>query len=498
MNLKLFKFRGGVHPDGRKQLSGDKEIRDIPLPKLLHLPLQQHIGAHAEPEVHRGDKVKMGQLVARAKGRVSAPVHAPTSGTILGLHSFPAPHASGLTWQTITLRPDGLNERANLVGPMDPFNATPDQVSQRVANCGVVGMGGATFPSAIKLNLGDSKPLTRLVINGSECEPYLSCDDRLLQETPETIVDGARIMAHALGVRETIVAIERNKPNALAAMRAASADFDDVTVIDVPTLYPMGSEKQLVQTLTGRETPAGMLTADLGLVVHNVATANAVHEAIRYGRPLISRVVTISGGAIKNPQNLHAPIGTPIQELIDICGGFTQDPETILVGGPMMGQPITDTSAPILKGTNGILALTKREVRRQTSMPCIRCTSCVTVCPIGLLPLEMAAHIKKDQLNQAVDLGLMDCIGCGSCSYVCPSHIPLVQYFNYAKGHLAATKAKQRKQRWTKRLAEMRDTRKAAELQARKELLAKRKAEQAAKAEAEKKAAAAEISKDSP
>ena len=489
MSLKLFRFRGGVHPDGRKHLSKDREIQNIPMSKLLHLPLQQHIGARAEPEVQRGDNVKKGQLIARAKGRFSAPVHAPTSGIILGLHRFPAPHASGLDWQTITLRPDGSDERALSLSPMDPFNSGPEQVSQRVADCGVVGMGGATFPSAIKLHLGDENKLKRLVINGSECEPYLSCDDRLMQEEPDLIIDGARIMAHALGVNETIVAIERNKPSALAAMKAAAADLDDVTIIDVPTLYPMGSEKQLVQALTGKETPAGKLTAGLGLVVHNVATAKAVHDAVRHGRPLISRVVTISGGAIKTPQNIHAPIGTPIADLINYCGGFTHEPAALLVGGPMMGQPITDIDAPILKGTNGILALTKAEVTQHSPMPCIRCSSCVAVCPIGLLPLDMAARIRKDRLGQAVELGLMDCIGCGSCSYVCPSHIPLAQYFNYAKGHLRATQATQRKQRLTKKLTTIRDARKAQELQTRKDMLARRKAEHAAKQEAEKAAA---------
>jgi len=491
MNLQRFRIRGGVHPDGRKHLSRDEAIRDIPMPELLHLPLQQHIGAHAEPEVERGDSVKKGQLIARAKGRISASVHAPTSGTILGLHSFPAPHASGLEWQTITLRPDGRDERAYLTGPMDPFTATPEEVSQRVANSGVVGMGGATFPSAIKLNLGEENDLKRLVINGSECEPYLTCDDRLMQETPDTIVDGARIMAHALEVGETIIAIERNKPHALAAMKQATAAMDNITVVDVPVLYPMGSEKQLIQALTGRETPAGKLTADLGFVVHNVATAHAVHEAIRNGRPLISRVVTVSGGAIKTPQNIHAPIGTPISELIGHCGGFTEEPEIILIGGPMMGQPISDTRAPILKGTNGVLALTGSEVRQRQPMPCIRCAACLSVCPIGLAPMDLAARVHKDHLNQAVDLGLMDCIGCGSCSYVCPSHIPLAQYFSYAKGHLKATQAHQRKQRLTKKLATLREERKAAELAAKKEKLARKRAEQAAKIEAKKAASSA-------
>jgi len=497
MTRKLFRFRGGVHPDGRKHLSRGEAIRNIPMPDMLYLPLQQHIGAHAEPEVEPGERVLKGQVVARAKGRFSASVHAPTSGTILGLHSFPAPHASGLSWQTISLRSDGLDERIRPVGPMDPFKPSPEEINQRVADCGVVGMGGATFPSAIKLALGEENKLKCLVLNGSECEPYLTCDDRLMQEAPDSIIDGARIMAHALRVGETIVAIERNKPDALAAMQAAAERYDDVTVVEVPTLYPIGSEKQLVQALTGQETPGGKLTADLGYVVHNVATTRAIHEAVRHGRPLISRVVTVSGGAIRNPQNIHAPIGTPIEELIDHCGGFTEEPAILLVGGPMMGQPVADTRASILKGTNAVLALTQSEVRQSFAFPCIRCSSCVSACPIGLVPLDIAARVRKDQISKAVDLGLMDCIGCGSCSYVCPSHIPLSLYFNYAKGHLRATQAKQRRQRLTKKLTELRKVRRAAEEKAQKELMAKMQAERAAQRKA-REAAAAQGSGDAP
>lgn len=478
--MKLFGIRGGVHPDGRKKLSKDRPIETIAMPARLHLPLQQHIGAHAEPEVERGDKVLKGQVLARAKGRISAPIHAPTSGTILGIHSFPAAHASGLTWQTITMEPDGADRWANLPPTMIASKSAPEEISQRAAVCGIVGMGGATFPAAVKLNLGDDNSLDRLIINGSECEPYLTCDDRLMREKAEGVVDGARIMAFGLKTRDIIIAIERNKPEAYKEIKAVTDRFENVSVVAVPNHYPMGAEKQLVQTLIGEETPAGKLTADIGVVVHNVATSYAVHDAVRYGRPLISRVVTVSGGAVANPKNILAPIGTRVKNLLDHCGGLTEEPETVLVGGPMMGQPVENFRAPILKGTNGVLALTKAETRRRNIMPCIRCASCVQACPSGLLPLEMAARIKKDELDKAVSLGLMDCISCGACSYICPSHIPLVQYFNYAKGRLKVLHEKQTKQDLTKKLTRLRDIRLEQQAAEKKALLAKKKAEQAA------------------
>jgi electron transport complex protein RnfC len=490
--MKLFKTRGGVHPVYWKRYTQQEKIEILPMPPLLHLPLLQHIGAHAEPEVDRGDKVLKGQIVARAKGMISAPVHAPTSGTILGIHEFPAPHASGLSWQTITMKPDGEDRWGELPPPLDPLTATPDEIADRVAISGIVGMGGAAFPLAVKLNLGKVHKLDTLVINGSECEPYLTCDDRVMQERSDRVVEGIRAMARALMVPKTLIAIEKNKPDALIAMSDAVSDYDDISVVGIPTRYPMGAEKHLVQTVTGRETPAGKMTADIGVVVHNVATAFAVYEAIRFGRPLISRVVTISGSAVKNPKNIQAPIGTPIIHLLEHCGGFTTEPERILAGGPMMGQPLRSTRAPVVKGTSGILALTTKETRRRPAMPCIRCGSCVDACPCGLVPLEMAARIRKEELDGALSLGLMDCVSCGACSYSCPSYIPLAQYFNYAKGKVKANQADQRKQTLTKDIAEARLERIEREMKAKKEKLAQRKAEQAAKkkAQAEAKAGA--------
>ena len=489
--MKLFRIRGGVHPEDRKSLSEDKPIEDLPLPELLHVPLQQHIGAPAVAIVKKGDVVKKGQVIAIAQGNISAPVHAPTSGQVVGLGRYKAPHPSGLPGRTITIRTDDDEEWCELPEPMDPFNSTPAEIAARVKESGIVGMGGATFPSAVKLNLGARYDLDTLIINGAECEPYLTCDDRLMREHTADVFLGIRIMARALEVERTLIAIEGNKPDAIQRMTQAAAEFDDFTVIKVPTRYPMGSEKHLTQTLTGKETPARALTADIGVVVHNPATAFAVFEAVTKGIPLISRVVTVSGEAMVSPKNLRVPIGTRISELIEFAGSFKVDPERLLLGGPMMGQPLIDLKVPVVKGTNGVLALSDLRAATKSRTSCIRCASCVDACPCGLVPLEMAAAIRKEEMEIATQSGLMDCVGCGSCAYVCPSSIPLVQYFNYAKGKITATQRAEHKQMETKRLAELRNERMERIKAAKREAMAKRKAEQARKkAEKEAKEAA--------
>ncbi len=488
-DIKLFKIRGGVHPFENKQATAGKYITPVPLADRLFIPLQQHIGAPAEPIIKREDKILKGQLLANSQGVISAPVHAPTSGKVISIGKYPAPHPSGLPVRTIIIEPDGEDRWADIgVNYNDPFSLDPDEVATRVAAAGIVGMGGATFPSAVKLNLRKRYTLNKLVINAAECEPYLTCDDQLMRENAEDIIDGICIMMHALQVDKAVVAIEANKPEAIKAMEDASVNLPDVSIVTVPVRYPMGSEKHLVQTLTGKETPARALTADIGIVVHNVATAYAVQQSIRHGRPLIDRVVTVSGGAVNNPGNYLTPIGTPVSMLFDVAGGFKTDPSRIIGGGPMMGQPLPDVKVPIVKGSGGILAFTKEETESKPAMPCIRCGSCVTACPCGLLPLEMANRARNNDFDGAVDFGLMDCINCGSCAYVCPSHIPLVQYFNYAKGALTEQQRSKHKQEETKRLAEARNIRMEEQKKAKREAMAKRKAEMAAKKAQEEKA----------
>ena len=474
--MKLFPVTGGIHPEYRKDLTSEKAVVVMPMPAALYIPLQQHIGAPAEILVAEGDLVKKGQMIARNQGAVSASQHAPTSGRIKSVAEVAAPHPSGLPQKTIILEPDGKDEWADLPAPIaDPFAASPHEIHERVAQSGIVGMGGAAFPSAVKLNLGTQKKLETLLLNGAECEPYLTCDDRVMREYADEVIDGARIMAHALGTPKVVIGIEENKPQAIEIMTRAAAAFPNVEIAAVPVQYPMGSERHLVQAITGRETPARKLTADLGVVVHNVATARAVHHAVRFGRPLVARVVTVSGSAIRKPSNVMTPIGTLVADLVEFCGGFSARPESVVNGGPMMGQPLPSLDVPVVKGTSGILALTAEEINGSPTSACIRCGSCVTVCPCGLSPVDMAAFIRKDNLDVAAKLGVMDCFSCGSCSYVCPSHIPLVHYFNYAKGVLRELENDRRKNERIKTLAEVRTIRIEKATEAKRAALAARK-----------------------
>jgi electron transport complex protein RnfC len=479
-------MRGGVHPEGRKELSAECPIRSVPLPKTLYIPLQQHIGAPATPLVNVGERVLKGQMIAAAQGNVSAPMHAPTSGIVTALGDHVAPHPSGLPVPTVTLACDGLEEWAPVQGCDDPLRLDAADIAARVAAAGIVGLGGATFPSALKLNV--SRGVRTLVINGGECEPYLTCDDRLMRERAGSIVEGIRLIARAVGAQEVVVGIEDNKPQAIQLMRSAALNMP-VRVVAMPSMYPMGSEKQIVQVLTGKEIPAGGRPADIGVLVHNVATAYAVQQALRFGKPLISRIVTVSGGAIRTPCNVEALIGTPVAELIEAAGGYAWPALRMVLGGPMMGQQFSDTRIPVVKGSSGVLALTADEIGQDAPSPCIRCATCVRACPVGLLPLEMAAHIKAGDLVSAAALGLKDCIACGSCSWVCPAHIPLVHYFNYAKGELAAQERSKLKQEATKKLAEARTERLERIARERAEMMAKRKAAREAKERAAKEAA---------
>lgn len=489
--MKLFPIRGGIHPEYRKELTSEQAIEALPMPAELFIPLQQHIGAPAEAMVREGDLVKKGQMIACSSGVVSAPQHAPTSGRIKAVAELPAPHASGLPQPTIVIEPDGKDEWAELPAPLaDPFAASREEISERVAAAGIVGLGGATFPSAVKLNLGIQHKLEILLINGAECEPYLTCDDRVMREYADQVIDGARIMAHALGAPRVVIGIEDNKPQAIAAMSKVAATFPNVEVAAVPVQYPMGAERQLAQAITGIETPVRRLTAEIGVVVHNAATARAVHQAIRFGRPLISRVVTVSGKAVRQPKNIEAPIGAMVSDLINFCGGLSTTPWRLVNGGPMMGQPLPSLEVPVVKGTSGILALTAEETNDAPASPCIRCGACVTICPCGLVPVEMAAFIRKDHLDDAAKLGVQDCFSCGSCSWVCPSHIPLVQYFNYAKGMLSAQAREARKNERVKTLAEARNVRLEQAAEARKAMLAAKKAQAAATSTTEDKASA--------
>ncbi|MBK7900430.1 MAG: electron transport complex subunit RsxC [Azonexus sp.] len=485
----------GVHPDDHKRPAADAPVRVMPVPARLYLPLQQHLGGPARPVVLVGQKVKKGELIAEAQGMVSAPLHAPTSGTIAAVTEVTAPHPSGLTLPAIILEADGADEWCALSGCDDPFALAPAEIGKRVAAAGVVGLGGAAFPSAVKLVGASRAQVTTLVMNGGECEPYLSCDDRLMRDAAAGIVEGIRIMLHATGAQTALVGIEDNKPEAIAAMTAATADFPKVQVRPVPARYPMGSEKQLIQVLTGIEVPADGRPADAGVIVHNVGTALAVRAAVREGKPLIARLVTVNGACTSAPGNIEVRIGTLAEEVIAFAGGLKGEGLGLarrVMGGPMMGMQIPHWRVPVVKGTSGILALDAGEVAEQEPNPCIRCGSCVKACPMGLLPLEMSARIRTEAWDEAIGLGLKDCIACGCCAYVCPSRIPLVQYFVHAKGELAAQDRARLRLDATKKLALQRQERLDREAREKAEAAAKRKAEREAAAAKAAAAAGAE------
>ncbi len=453
-------IRGGVHPEGHKSNTADHPINlAFPLPLKLYIPLQQHVGQPAEPAVQVGQRVRKGELLANSQGMISAPVHAPTSGIVVDVTDYPAPHPSALPIRTIILETDGEDEAPDATRLPDPFGMDPKEIAIRVGAAGIVGMGGAAFPSAVKLDLGRKNKIHTLFINGGECEPYLTCDDRLMRERAGEIVDGVRIMLHGLQAPRAVIVIEDNKPEAYEAMREAARTYPPVEVVRVPTHYPMGWDRQMFRYILGKEVPADGRATDLGVLMHNVATAYSVHRALRFGEPLIRRIVTVSGGAVARPMNIEAPLGTLLSELLRFCGCDPATAARLIIGGPMMGEALPHAGVPLVKGVNGLLALSAEETAQREPQPCIRCSQCVQACPVGLLPLEMASRIKAGKFDSAVDYGLKDCISCGSCSYVCPSEIPLVHYFKYAKDSLVAQQKAEHKAAQTKKLVEARQAR---------------------------------------
>jgi electron transport complex protein RnfC len=490
---RIFKHPSwGVHPDDHKRPAADVPLRILPPPARVYMPLHQHVGGAARPVVLVGQQVLKGQLLAEAQGNISAPIHSPVAGTVTAIGEVTAPHPSGLPFAAITIEND-FTDRWMATEPVDdPFALAPEEIARRTAAAGVVGLGGATFPAAVKFALGKRLAVGTLIVNGGECEPYLSSDDCVMRDFADQVVDGARIVMHAIGAKEALVGIEDNKPEAIAAMRLAAARFPEVKIRPVPARYPMGSDKQLIQTLTGKEVPADARAAEVGVLVHNVSTCAAVHQAIRLGRPLVERIVTINGGAVDKPGNVMAPLGTLVDELLAFCG-LKARPARLILGGPMMGTPLLHGRIPLVKGASGILAFDAREAAIPPAGPCIRCGSCTRACPMGLLPLEMAARIRAGELDAAVDFKLTDCISCGCCAYVCPSHIPLVQYFSHAKGELAARERARLRTEATRRLADERIARLEREAKEKSALAARRKAERdAARAAAAKASTAAD------
>lgn len=444
--MKTFKFPGGVHPNDFKAMSSGKPIQNAPLMEKYILPLSQHIGAPATLLVKKGDKVKRGQKIAEAGGFVSAPLHAPTSGEIISIGKssiggemtavVDCIGPTGTLVPSVTLLADGLDEAGYELEPITNWEEIDrEALVNRVHEAGIVGMGGAAFPARVKLTPPPQKHVDTLILNGAECEPYLTADHRLMLEEPQKVMEGALMLKRMLEVKEVYVGLEDNKLDAVEALEKYNKE--GIHVVPLHVMYPQGSEKQLIYALTGRVVPNGGLPMDAQCVVQNVGTAAAVWEAIIEGKPLYERITTITGTPIKNPGNWRIRIGTPLGEALKLAGGVKDgNVGKILLGGPMMGLAQFSLDVPVLKNASGITLLTREEVVQYEADACIRCGRCVEACPMSLNPATLSVQIEKERFDLAEDWDVMACVECGACSYVCPSRRPLVQHFRRAKSHI--------------------------------------------------------------
>ena len=433
---KIWDIHGGIHPPENKWQSLRTAISALPLPTQIILPLSQHIGTPAQAIVNVGDHVLKGQIIAKASGAVSVPVHASSSGIISAIGDWPLPHPSGLSGPCISITPDGEDRWIEHRGIHNYRNVEKAPLLDIIRNAGIAGMGGAGFPTAIKLNPPSNKKITTLIINGTECEPYITADDALMRERASDIIRGISILAYLLDPTEILIGIEDNKPDAIAAMQKAAAGTN-FEIIVFPAKYPSGGEKQLIQILTGKEVPAGALPADLGIICQNIGTAAAIYRAVALGEPLISRITTITGNALTTQQNFEVLLGTPISYLLEQCGLNRKNLSRLIMGGPMMGFTLISENVPIIKTTNCILAPTQEELPPpMPAQACIRCGMCAEVCPVTLLPQQLYWYTRAAEFDKVEQHHIFDCIECGACSYVCPSNIPLVQYYRAAKAEI--------------------------------------------------------------
>jgi electron transport complex protein RnfC len=477
----LWGFHGGLSLAGHKAESTHHRVRKAGIPPLLTLPLHQHIGESAVLLVEVGEKVRKGQPLATANGYVSSPVHAPSSGTVVDIGEHRVAHPSGLAAPCLVIETDGRDEWLQRPAPVEDFTRLePYRLRSRIREAGIVGMGGAGFPAAVKLNPGRDRAIKLLILNGVECEPYISCDDMLMRERPQEVLEGARILSHVLQVRECVIAIEDNKPEAIMAIRQTlerpGHPNPNLHVVEVPTRYPSGGERQLIRILTGREVPSQGLPADIGIVCHNVATSAAVYRAIVHHEPMLSRIITVTGDGIREPANIEALIGTPVSALAEQCGGYRDEVERVIIGGPMMGFTLGSDTVPVVKTTNCILAVTRRTMPEPLpAQPCIRCGECADVCPANLLPQQLYWYAHARDFDAIQDYSLFDCIECGCCAFVCPSKIPLVHYYRYAKTEIWAQELERQKSDIARRRHESRIQRLERIKQERSQRMAQKK-----------------------
>lgn len=436
---KTFKL-GGIHPHDHK-ISAGAEITSLPIPKGVTIPVAQHIGAPAKIVVQRGDMVKVGQIIATHEGFVSSNIHASVSGRIGVIEDVM--DSSGFKHTAISIRVKGDEWQENVDRSdtlIDDIKYEPKEIVTRILNAGVVGMGGAAFPSHVKLSVPEGKHVDYLLINGVECEPYLTADHRLMLEKPKEIIVGIKILMKALGVQKAIVGIEDNKQDAIDLFETLLAKESGISVEALEVQYPQGGEKQLIQAILNREVPSGGLPADVGVIVHNVGTTYAIYEAVQKNKPLVERVVTVTGKSVKQPSNFLVRVGTPVIDLLIAAGGVPEDTGKIVSGGPMMGKAIADLDVPVAKGTSGILVIPKDEASRAEVYNCLHCGKCIEACPMGLEPYRLLLMSKKGNSKRAKEEHILDCIECGSCSFVCPSNRPILDYIRLGKTQIRKEK----------------------------------------------------------
>lgn len=425
-------FTGGVHPPEKKEISKNSPIENAPEPEKVVIPLSQHTGAPAKPVVNINESVKKGQLIGEPQGFVSAAVHSSVSGKVIAIENVLLP--TGRYSQAIVIENDGKDAWFALEDNPDYMELSTDVMKERIKNAGIVGLGGAAFPTHVKLSPPQEKPIDTVIINAAECEPYLTADYRLTLERSKEIVEGLRIIMKILGVKRGIIAVEDNKLDAAKKIEEAVRGMDGIMVMTLKTKYPQGAEKMLIKATIQREIPPRRLPMDVGVVVQNAGTAFAIYEAVRFNKPLIERVVTVTGMGVKRPKNLLVKIGTLFSNLIDYCGGFSDGVPKIVAGGPMMGFAIPSLDIPVTKGTSGIVVLSEREfVHAEDYKPCIRCGRCVDVCPMGLMPSILSIMGERDRFEEMKEYNLFDCFECGTCTFVCPAKRPIVQLIRLGK-----------------------------------------------------------------
>jgi electron transport complex protein RnfC len=435
--LKTFTI-GGVHPAGNK-LSAEKAIEVLDLPKSVFIPVGQHIGAPAEVVVQKGDKVKVGQLIAKSSGFVSANIHSSVSGTVKKVETGPDTSGYPKVGVYIDVEDDIWDEKIDRETTVKTeIDLDGPAILGRIQDAGIVGLGGATFPTHVKLIPPKGMKAEVLLINGVECEPYLTSDHRMMLEYGEELIVGVQLLMKALNVNRAAIGIENNKPDAISKMISLAYRYSNISVVPLKVKYPQGGEKQLIKAVTGREVPSGALPISVGAVVTNIATTFAVYEAVQKNKPLFERVVTVTGKTVQKPSNFKVRIGTAVSELIEAAGGLPENCGKIINGGPMMGKAVANTEIPVTKGTSGILMMPETEAKRKEVMPCIRCSRCVSVCPMGLEPYLLMTVSEKQLWDRAEYEQIMDCIECGSCSYTCPASRPLLDYVRLGKAKVGA------------------------------------------------------------